>query len=447
MELYRHRYILKASFVTAILWAIAFGGGASPGQIPPVPSVYLTNYGSNDPGWPMTVLPFGIGSASIDLGRQTWGLAASPDGKRVYATATGSRLIAVIDTRSNTIVDRIELDRPAFALAVSPDGNRLYATTYSNLAVIDTSTKAIIANPDVGLTPLGVAATPDGNKIYVTNSNSDSLSVITTKNFKVTSTIALGPAGTAGPRVVAVSPDGSSAYIVLNGSAAAVAVLDTTTDSTVAMIPFSVPPNSVAFTPDAKRAYVTLDNTVAIIDTSNRTIIGSVAVGDQILDVAVGADGKRAWVTHPYSHWLSTIDTTTQTLTTSSVLNSNWNVVINDTRIPIDIKPGESPNSINLSSAESIPVAILSSPGFSAPNQIDPNQLYFGRTGWEFSVISCNPKGEDVNHDGLPDLVCRFNTAQTQLQPGDKVGIARALVFGDGRGTIMTGINAVTIKN
>src|SRR5258708_7225069 len=231
------------------------------------------------------------------------------------------------------------------------------------------------------------------------------------------------------------------------GQAHAVAVLDTATDSIVARIPFGVPPNSVAFTPDAKRAYVTLGDSVSIIDTSNRTVIGSIAVGDQILDVAVGADGKRAWVTHPYSHWLSSIDTATQTLTTSPVLNGNWNIVINDARVPIDIKPGEFPNGINLSSAESIQVAILSRPGFSAPNQIDPNQLYFGRTGWEFSLISCNPKGEDINHDGLPDLVCRFNTAQTQLEPGDKVGIARAWVLVDGQGTVMTGIDAVTIKN
>src|SRR5438552_4591576 len=112
MELRRLRYILKTRYVTAILWAIVFGGEAALGQIPPVASVYLTNYGSSDPGWPMTVVPFGIGSGTaIDLGSQTWGLAASPDGQRVYAAATGFRMIAVIDTRSNTVVDRIELDR------------------------------------------------------------------------------------------------------------------------------------------------------------------------------------------------------------------------------------------------------------------------------------------------------------------------------------------------
>jgi len=143
---------------------------------------------------------------------------------------------------------------------------------------------------------------------------------------------------------------------------------------------------------------------------------------------------------------LSTIDITTNTLATSATLNASWSVVTNDARISVDIKPGEFPNSINLGSSDSIPVAILSRPGFSAPNQIEPNQLYFGRTGWEFSLISCNPKGEDVNHDNLPDLVCRFNSAQSQLQPGDKVGILRALIFVDGQPTLATGIDAVAIR-
>jgi streptogramin lyase len=112
---------------------------------------------------------------------QTYGVAATPDGQRIYVSAPGIRAIYVIDTLSNLVVDLISLDSPPSALAVSPDGTLLYATTYSNLAVINIATKALVANPAVGLTPLGVAATPDGSKIYVTNYNSDSVSVITTK--------------------------------------------------------------------------------------------------------------------------------------------------------------------------------------------------------------------------------------------------------------------------
>jgi len=220
----RHSSFLKTSYITALLCVIGFSRNAALGQFPLAgPSVYLTNYGSSDPGWPMTVLPFGLAGTPIDLGAQTWGLAASPDGRRVYASAPPFRLVVVIDTRSNLIVDRIELDGAVFGLAVSPDGTRMYATTYSNLAVIDTSTKAVIANTAVGLTPLGVAATPDGSKVYVTNFNSDSLSVITTKNFRVTSTVSLGAAGSARPRGIAVSPDGATAYIVLRGPVSAVA--------------------------------------------------------------------------------------------------------------------------------------------------------------------------------------------------------------------------------
>jgi hypothetical protein len=67
--------------------------------------------------------------------------------------------------------------------------------------------------------------------------------------------------------------------------------------------------------------------------------------------------------------------------------------------------PGGTPNSINPSTRGATPVAILSAATFNAPAEINVATLTFGRTGDEHSLIFCNP-GEDVNGDGLPDLVC-----------------------------------------
>ena len=78
--------------------------------------------------------------------------------------------------------------------------------------------------------------------------------------------------------------------------------------------------------------------------------------------------------------------------------------------VSIDIKPGSYPNSINPKSKGKIPVAILSTEGFDAPNQIVPNSLTFGATGDEASLAFCNPKGKDINGDGSEDLVCHFYT-------------------------------------
>jgi hypothetical protein len=91
--------------------------------------------------------------------------------------------------------------------------------------------------------------------------------------------------------------------------------------------------------------------------------------------------------------------------------------------VTIDVKPGEDPPTINPNSHGKIPVAILSSPTFNAPAQVARTSLTFGRTGNEHSLAFCNPNGEDVNGDGLPDLVCHFNAEKTAFQSGDTVGV------------------------
>ncbi len=93
--------------------------------------------------------------------------------------------------------------------------------------------------------------------------------------------------------------------------------------------------------------------------------------------------------------------------------------------VDIDIKPGIGPNSINSNNRGVIPVAILSTPDFDAPTEVDRDSLTFGRTGDESSLAFCNRGSEDVNGDGLPDLVCHFHTQGTGFQCGDTEGVLR----------------------
>jgi len=94
-----------------------------------------------------------------------------------------------------------------------------------------------------------------------------------------------------------------------------------------------------------------------------------------------------------------------------------------DEPVTIDIKPGRYPNNVNLQNSWAIRVAILSTVDFNAPSQIDRDSLTFGRTGFEDSLAFCNPRGKDVNEDGLEDLVCHFLTEDTGFQSGDTDGL------------------------
>lgn len=77
--------------------------------------------------------------------------------------------------------------------------------------------------------------------------------------------------------------------------------------------------------------------------------------------------------------------------------------------IPIDIKPGEGENSINLNSKGVIAVAVLSTGYFDA-RSLDPNTALFHGL-----LVKSNNNGtllvheEDVNGDGLTDIVCQFD--------------------------------------
>ena len=109
--------------------------------------------------------------------------------------------------------------------------------------------------------------------------------------------------------------------------------------------------------------------------------------------------------------------------------------------VGIDIKPGGVPNSINRSSEGKIPVAILSSATFDA-REVDPATLTFGRTGNEESLAFCSRAPEDVNRDGLPDLVCHFNTPATSFVPGDAQGVLKGKTL---KGAAIRGTDSVHI--
>jgi len=114
------------------------------------------------------------------------------------------------------------------------------------------------------------------------------------------------------------------------------------------------------------------------------------------------------------------------------------------TRISIDIKPGDTTNPINLKSQGKIPVAILSSSTFNAPATVDTSSLTFGSIGTEHSLAFCNANGEDVNGDGLLDLVCHFDSQASSFQLGDAAGTLKGKLKD---GTAIRGTDPVTVIN
>lgn len=83
-------------------------------------------------------------------------------------------------------------------------------------------------------------------------------------------------------------------------------------------------------------------------------------------------------------------------------------------QVSIDVKPGDDTNTVNLNRG-GVPVAILGSEAFSVLD-IDRSTLTFGVTGFEHSLLFTN-RPSDLNGDGIPDLLCHFDTTIAQFQP------------------------------
>ena len=98
--------------------------------------------------------------------------------------------------------------------------------------------------------------------------------------------------------------------------------------------------------------------------------------------------------------------------------------------VTIDIKPGAFPNSINLGSNGNVPVAILGSPTFDA-STVDPLTVTLA----DASVRVVGKKGklqaslDDVNGDGLTDLMVHIDTTGLQLTDGDVEAVLKGKTY------------------
>lgn len=108
--------------------------------------------------------------------------------------------------------------------------------------------------------------------------------------------------------------------------------------------------------------------------------------------------------------------------------------------VDIDIKPGSDVNPVNTKSKGVIPVAVLSTVDFDATD-IDVSTVTFGPNG--ATEFHGKAHFEDVNGDGLDDLVLHFKTQESGIVNGDtEACIAGAL----NDGTAIEGCDNIQTK-
>jgi 6-phosphogluconolactonase (cycloisomerase 2 family) len=291
---------------TVSQFAIGTGGLLSPLSPPTVPtgmqpsnvvvtpndrSVYVTNPSCfRNLCGPGTISEYTINRLSgaltpkstptVGTGLDPGGLAVTPDGRYAYvanaADSTISRYVidplsgALRPTASGTVTDPSPV-----GLAVTPDGRSLYATNYGLAAgttvsqyridpgsgALSPKTPAIVAT---GAGPRSIAVTADGRSAYVVSASSNTVS-----QYKISpASGALSPMHPASvragsvPDALAVAPNDKSVYVTneLDYTVSQYAidpVSGALSPMTPATVPTGISPAGVAVSPDGRNAYVT----------------------------------------------------------------------------------------------------------------------------------------------------------------------------------------------
>jgi YVTN family beta-propeller protein len=256
-----------------------------------------------------------------------------------------------------------------------------------------------------GPLPIDVAISPDGTRAYVTNNGSGSVSVIdTTTNVTVGDPITVG----SWPWGVAVTPDGSRAYVA-NYGGGSVSVIDTSTHATVGA-PISVggSPWDVAVTPDGTRAYVTnVSGTVSVIDTVTNRVVSGIALGVVTHGVAVTPDGAHAYVTRFGAGSVSVIDTTTNTTVGDPIevgaLPEGISIAPDGTRAYVANNGGNSVSVIDTSTKTTV-----------------GNPISIGDAPWGAAVTAEGSRVYVTNSEGNSVSVIDTATSETS---GDPIGV------------------------
>jgi YVTN family beta-propeller protein len=249
--------------------------------------------------------------ATIAVGSEPEDVAMAPDGSRVYVVNSGDGSVSVIRTSDNTVDGTIELGDAASTIAITPDGSELFVNNSVDvdagpLGTVSSARTSVVRTSDYTVRDdlpwsfargaEDVAITPDGSRAYLPSfggvPSSGTLRVVRTSDLADVASLSLTTfLNSVGP--VAITPDGSYAYVVkragLGGfggtcSPGGVFIVPTATNTLETTVTVSCFPKEVAFTPDGARAYVTNtaqdeSGNVTVIGTTQKAVLGTVTVG------------------------------------------------------------------------------------------------------------------------------------------------------------------------
>jgi YVTN family beta-propeller protein len=195
--------------------------------------------------------------ARIPVGPALSGMRGHPTRPEIFGVSTAGGYVWVLDPRANhftgQVTARIAVGPLPYALDFSPDGNRVYTTASGNntLVAIDAKSRGVVGRAATGGEPVMARVTPDGKALLVVNRRDGTLGIHDAATLTQRASVSVIPE----PEDIAVLPDSSTAF-VLSRSERRISVVDLRRSVLVTNLELAGKPTDMLLKPDGGELYV-----------------------------------------------------------------------------------------------------------------------------------------------------------------------------------------------
>jgi YVTN family beta-propeller protein len=249
--------------------------------------------------------------AKIAVGPGLSGMREHPTRPEIYGVSSTGGFVWILDPRGNhftgEVTARIPVGPLPYALDFSPDGNRIYTTASGNntLIAIDVQARAIAARAATGREPVLARVTPDGKSVLVVNRRDASLGIHDATTLAQRGSVSV----VALPEDVAVLPDSSLAF-VLSRSEQRISVVDLRHGELVTHLELAGAPTDMLLKPDGGELYVISPEAhgLQVINTETHEVGDYMVLGSAPTRGVLSADASLLYVSDSAAGRVTPVD-------------------------------------------------------------------------------------------------------------------------------------------